>query len=248
MSDIKELYETITQQASPKPDALERQRRRQMRRTVDRKLGAFAVVAAIAVAAVALIVGNWERQGATTPATGMTAEEIATGFVEAYGAFDADRAISYFAEDVDLSGWGGSVEGLQQTVALFRAIGYEQTLDSCQETSNSAVGTGVHCTFDYQNLRSDELGVGPFSGGSFDITVRDGTIVRVSGRLAIGKFSPQVWEPFAAWVSKAYPKDVAVMYTDGTLSDWRLTEQSIRLWERHTKEYVKVVAGRTGGQ
>ena len=50
-----------------------------------------------------------------------------------------------------------------------------------------------------------------------------------------------MWEPFARWVSKAYPKDAAVMYQDETLSDFRLTGKSIRLWERHTREYVKEV-------
>ena len=248
MSDIKELYQTVTQQTPPKSGALERQRRRQMRRTVNRKLGAFAVAAAIAVTAVALVVGNWERQGATTPATGMTAEEIATGFVEAFGAFDADQAISYLAEDADLTGVGGSVETLRQTISLLQVIGYEQILGSCQETNSSVVGTVVRCPFDYQDLRSDELGLGPFSGSYYDITVRDGSIVHASERWEIGEFSPQVWEPFAAWVSKTYPKDVAVMYTDRTLSNWRLTRRSIRLWERHTQEYVKVVAGRTAGQ
>ena len=29
------------------------------------------------------------------------------------------------------------------------------------------------------------------------------------------------------------------MYTDDSHSNVRLTEESIRLWERHTREYVK---------
>ena len=38
-----------------------------------------------------------------------------------------------------------------------------------------------------------------------------------------------MWEPFAIWVSEAYPKDAAVMYEDETSSGTRLTEASIRL-------------------
>jgi hypothetical protein len=49
-----------------------------------------------------------------------------------------------------------------------------------------------------------------------------------------------MWEPFAGWVSKAHPEDAAVMYTDGTYSLARLTEESIRLWDQRSREYVKV--------
>jgi hypothetical protein len=49
-----------------------------------------------------------------------------------------------------------------------------------------------------------------------------------------------MWDPFAEWVSTNYPEDVAVMYESG-FSDYQLTEESIRLWEQHTKEYVKEV-------
>jgi hypothetical protein len=50
-----------------------------------------------------------------------------------------------------------------------------------------------------------------------------------------------VWEPFADWVSRAYPEDAAVMYTDESYSNVRLTEESVRLWERRTRGYVREV-------
>ena len=53
-----------------------------------------------------------------------------------------------------------------------------------------------------------------------------------------------MWEPFAEWVSTNYPKDAAVMYND-SLSDFRLTEESIRLWDQRIKEYVTMVQGPT---
>ncbi len=56
-----------------------------------------------------------------------------------------------------------------------------------------------------------------------------------------------MWEPFAEWVSTTYPKDAAVMYDGGSLSNFDLTEESIRLWEQHTKEYVEMVNAGTGG-
>jgi hypothetical protein len=49
-----------------------------------------------------------------------------------------------------------------------------------------------------------------------------------------------MWEPFAEWVSTNHPEDVAAMYK-GDFRDYQLTPESIRLWEQHTREYVKAV-------
>jgi hypothetical protein len=49
-----------------------------------------------------------------------------------------------------------------------------------------------------------------------------------------------MWDPFARWVSKAYPEDAAVMYEDAG-GGVRLTKESIRLRERHTRGYVEEV-------
>jgi Tol biopolymer transport system component len=68
MHDVKELYETVTRQAPPSPDALERQRKRQMRHVINRKLGAVAVVAAIAVVTVLALRASW-GDGSHQPAT-----------------------------------------------------------------------------------------------------------------------------------------------------------------------------------
>jgi Tol biopolymer transport system component len=56
--DVREVYEMVTQQTPPKPDALERQRKRQLRHTMNRKLGAFAVAAAIVGLAAFLVVDS----------------------------------------------------------------------------------------------------------------------------------------------------------------------------------------------
>ena len=41
----------------------------------------------------------------------------------------------------------------------------------------------------------------------------------------------------------AYPEDAAVMYVDASHSIVRLSDESIRLWERRTREYVEEVGG-----
>ena len=205
----------------------------------------------VGAAALALIiVGAVVVYQSRDDGTGQQPVEVATSFLGAYGAFDAEQAITYLADDADISKLIGSVgaqsvEGTLQEfrllVSLLEATGYKQTLISCEELGSSAVGTGVLCTSDYHNFRSDEIGRGPFSTVSFDLTVRDGEIVRAQQDFGVEEFSTQMWEPFARWVSKAYPEDAAVMYEDGGTSGVRLTKESIRLWERHTRGYVEEV-------
>ena len=88
-----------------------------------------------------------------------TAEEVARGFVEAYGAFDADRALSYLADDADITGlidWftsdemQGTRDELRLVISLQQAQHLQQMLDSCNELSSSATGTSVRCTFDFK--------------------------------------------------------------------------------------------------
>jgi hypothetical protein len=204
-----------------------------------------------AAAAALLVIGAFAAyQSRDDEASGPPPMEVATSFLEAYGAYDAEQAITYLADDADISTLVGSVgaQGVEGTpeefrllVSLLEATGYKQTLISCEELGSSASGTDVRCTSDYHNFGSDEIGRGPFSAISFDLTVRDGEIVRARKDFGIEEFSTEMWEPFAAWVSKAYPEDAAVMYEDGGTSGVRLTEESIRLWERHIRDYAEEV-------
>jgi hypothetical protein len=205
------------------------------------KVRTVVVAAAIGLVVVACSSGSEGGQDATTPVD-TTAVEVATDFVEAFGAFDAERAIGDLADGTDLAGLNG-VDGsaeLRLLLALLEAQGYRQMGTSCEQTGNSASGTEVHCTFDFHAIRSDEIGRGPYSGSYFDLTVRDGRIVRPSLYWETKEFSPYLWEPFATWVSETYPKDGAVMY-NAAYTDFLLSEESIRLWEQHTREYVKEV-------
>jgi hypothetical protein len=167
------------------------------------------------------------------------ADEVATSFLEAYGAFDVERAMSYLADDATIASMGAD-DDPRLLISWLEATGYRQILHSCEQLGNSASG-GIRCPFDFDALRSGEIGRGPFGGSSFDLVVRDGKIVHVSQGWEIEEFSPRVWEPFERWVSKAHPKDTAVMYLDETHTGVRLTEESIRLWERHTQGYVDEV-------
>ena len=68
MPDLQEVFRMATQKVGPDPGALERQHRFQRRTATRRKLAAFAVAAAIGVAAVVLVLANRPGENATTPA------------------------------------------------------------------------------------------------------------------------------------------------------------------------------------
>jgi hypothetical protein len=241
---------TSTQNVEPDPGVLEPQPKRQHRWSGGKRIGAVAAAAvALVLIAALLIIQSREEAPATdqTPVAAgaqentvnARAEKVATGFVEAYGAFDVEQAMTYLADDATIAVLGAQ-DDLRLLSSWLEATGYQQIVDPCEGVGNSASGS-IRCTFAFHALRSGELGRGPFGGSSFDLVVRDGKIVHASQDWEIEKFSPQVWEPFANWVSTVHPKDAAVMYQDDSHSGVRLTEESIRLWELRTLEYVEEV-------
>ena len=219
------------------------------RRPVDR---ADMIAVAVALLVLAACDGGSEGPATVNPTPPKaSAEEVASGFVEAYGAFDAEEAITYLAPDAAIleligsigahRGVEGTTEELRLLISLLRAEGYRQTLDSCEAQGDSASGAMVHCTFDFHLFGSDRLGFGPYSGSSFDLTVLDGKIVRAGASFEVEEFSLEMWEPFEAWVSEAHPEDAMAMYEDETHTGVRLTEKSVRLWRRQVREYVAVM-------
>jgi hypothetical protein len=225
---------TSTQNVNPDPDVLERQHKRPHRWSERKRIGALAAAAvALVLIASLLIVQGREEASATAQAEG-----VATGFLEAYGAFDVEQARTYLADNATIASMSAQ-DDLRLLISYLEATGYKQILHSCEGVGNSAAT--IRCTFDFHALRSGEIGRGPFGGSSFDLVVHDGKIVRATQSWEIEKFSPQMWEPFAKWVSTAHPKDAAMMYQDENHTSVRLTEESIRLWERHTRGYVEEV-------
>jgi hypothetical protein len=247
MPELREVFEVTTRQmGEPDLDAWQEQEGRQRKANRNKKIGAFAAAAAIVVVAVAVIIGTRGSQDSTTPAnppttvepSERTAVDVATDFFVAASFSHEDQAVSMLADGADLSELG--VDGTREFRLLMRwweATGFKHILDSCVDTN---VETVVRCTYDFHGIRSDEIGRGPYSGSYDDITVRDGKVVDVWGYFEITEFSPQMWEPFAEWVSTNHPEDVAAMYK-GDFRDYQLTPESIRLWEQHTREYVKAV-------
>jgi hypothetical protein len=224
--------------------------------TQPRDRNRWPIIAIAAAAVVVLVAGvvfltrddSSEPQipAATTvdPGAMTAAKEVAQGFVEAYGAFDVDRAITYLADDAEITGLieGRTPEALRPGLAWLEAVGQQLMLDSCDQVNSSATGTTVRCTYDFHSFGSDELGWGPFRGSYFDLTVRDGKIVQVSTYVETEQFSPQMWSPFADWMDANYRADADVMYANASRNGYaRYTDESIQLWAQHIDEYVQWV-------
>jgi hypothetical protein len=252
MPDVQEVFRMATQKVRPKPDFVERQHAQQRRRTQNRKIAAIGVVSAIGLMAALLVLSNLPGRDTTAPAddasglllpgiSDQQAIEVSNGFIDAIGGFDGERAVGYLADGAHLGMDATTPAQVPLFTSFLEATGYKQMRGGpCQVGSTSALGTSVRCSFEWHAIRSGELGLGPYPGW-WDITVRDGEIVSVSLHWSYArKFSSQVWEPFARWVSKNHPEDFGVMYVDDG-QNFRLTEQSIRLWEERTKEYVEAV-------
>jgi hypothetical protein len=225
--------------------------RRRIADTRRRRRVTLAVAASVVAAVAVTVSGGWlgvTKAGdpAKNPDQSVT---VARGFLEAVGRYDADAAISYLTSGAAVQGdeiaYTGSnaAEQLRLTLAHYRAAHYKQTINDCVQEGASAAGVSVSCAFDLQAMRSDEIGLGPYTDNYWRLTVRDGKIVSAQQQIAIqtNRFAGQVGAPFNTWIYINHPDDVLTMFVDESRSADRFTEDSNRLWEQRSAEYVAVV-------
>ena len=263
MNEYRSVLERVGSNFAPLDLELENLLRRRDRKRRNQRITAGVVGMAVFVAAVWIVtsVGSSDRtqkpanESSTVKQTD-AAEEVVRGFLAALGRFDAEAAMTYVADDADLRGMinpmaPANEKGLSLQLALLKAQRFQGTITSCQTVAFGSA-TSVVCGFDFNAIASDVLGRGPFTGNTFVLTVRDGEIVKAATIEEDDQFASQMWAPFAKWVAATYPRDFHVMFHRsllfGDANPWafrrvsaRPTEESIRLWEQHTREYVKAV-------
>lgn len=222
------------------------QERPRKRRRVTLAATASVVAAAVAatVAGCSLGVdkdGDPAENPTQNPAQ-VQAETVAREFLDAYGRFDADTAITHLTDDALVQAFE-TPEQLRLEFAWQRANGYKQTINDCSKDGDSTSRVSVTCTFDLHSVRSDEIGLGPYSGNNWYLTVSDGKIVSAELDTSFDPsgFGDQMWRSFAAWVTNEHPADVLAMWTDENQTTHRASKDSVRLWEQRTAEYVTVV-------
>jgi hypothetical protein len=261
VNEYRSVLERAGSAFAPLDLELESILRRRDRKRRSQRIAAGVVGIAVFVAAIWVVTSGESsdrtRRPANEPATVNptdAAENVARGFIAAFGAFDPEAAMTYVADDADLReliepGAPANEKGLSLELALLEAQRFQLTITSCQAAPFGS-GTSVACEIDFHAIASDVLGLGPFTGSTFVFTVRDGEIVEVTSNPNLKQFKSQMRAPFAEWVAATYPRDFPVMYTTGSIPQspegfrqvrGRLTEESIRLWRLRIPEYVKAM-------
>ena len=145
----------------------------------------WPAIAAAAAALVLIVVGVLvlaAREDATEPSTPVptsttltpaptvaSADEIAMTYLAALAAHDVEAAAASLSDGA-LTRLGG-LDGMRLQAELDVANGFQMLVDSCEPGTTSASGTLVRCTYDYHGLRSSEIGLGPFTGSTYRVTV-----------------------------------------------------------------------------
>jgi hypothetical protein len=249
MPEVQEVFRMATQKVRPESGFVDRQIETQRRKQRNRRIGAYVVAGTITAAALALVLvtlpGDEEDLIEPDPTAQAQAEavEVSTNFVDAFGAFDGATAITYLADDAVLDMDANTPEEVPLFTTFLEAQGYEQIVEEdCAVTGGSDTTISVTCPFEWHAIRSGELGLGPYPG-EWTFAVRDGELAAVGLHWDyLESFSPEVWEPFRSWVYTNHRQAFDVMYIpDGT--NFRLTEESARLWEKYTREYVEEQTG-----
>lgn len=197
-------------------------------------------VGGIAAAGVAAVVGFalWSSESGERADSGpagdprQDAAEVAEGFVKAFAAGDVNQAASYLAPGPQ---WQEFRSEMREKGAWRR----EYFFEPCQETpGSSALGASFECTFAYDVLRSDELGLEPFGNNLVTLTVQgdDITFARVFYDYT-DNGQGDLFAAIGAWVQKNHPGDWAFMentegYTKAEMRRWQ------QLWDQYSRDYV----------
>jgi hypothetical protein len=211
-----------------------------------RRMGIAAALAVLVAAGIFLLRTTDKPPVAGQPPT--TAVEVATAFVDAYAVFDVDLATIALAADADLSQLHEGEQDWRLGNRWLQATGAQILITTCEEVGSLGVAVTVRCPYNFYALRSNEIGLGPYSGSYFELAIANGEVTSAAMRWEFvnNGFSKQVWEPFAGWVSTTHSEDMPTMYRNGN-SSAVMTEESIDLWEQRLREYVAEVNGEEAG-
>jgi hypothetical protein len=250
----RRLGEVLRQHAEDAMDSTDTQTRLEtLERDLERnrpriRIGWVAAAAAAAAVVEALVVVDASRDDGSNPPVGPVddgaATELASDFMAALAAYDADRATSYLADDagIQLRPYTMDDESTGPHLRWTRAAELRLLPGRCEPESVSAPATTVACAYDMHGLGSERLGRGPFTDYVLRLTIVDGEIVSGVEEWGSDGFEVTMWEPFTAWLLSNHADDAAFMYDDWPgVNQPALSERSARLWEQNVDRYVRAV-------
>jgi len=206
----------------------------------------LAAAAAVVLVVAGAAVWAWSQRGHTSTSVNhqsgseATAMQTATGFVDALSSFDVPRARHLLAPGATFSGAVDS-RSWAEVMRFFHQTGGRIIPDSCFVLDQTSLKTVVDCPYSYQLMRSGDLGLGPYTGSTFEITTRNGQVTHVymDHETDTNGWSSQMWTPFATWIDTFHHHDGATMYPDWPRQHhWPATNQAIRLWSERTRQFV----------
>ncbi len=205
------------------------------------------VVLALVVGALAVStrwIGSDESAPPAGPSVTDEARQVAAGFLQAYGSYDADRATSYLADDAITTDWQSHDE-LRAQLSWNEAVGWTELRSPCRRTDVVGATVDLRCDYQVHALGSDQLGRGPYGESYWSLHVKNGQIIyaRPQFPFQTNGFSAEMWEPFTDFVDTTYPGDADVMYTDESRSKGSTTPEALRLWTQHIDDYVASESG-----
>ncbi len=217
-----------------------------VRRSNPRWLLTAAAIALVVIAASGWgFVNGGSRPTNRPPIEPPTPVEVAKRFLDAYTTYDTSTAATYLADPT----WAGLAPDWRLGIRFMKATGTRFIVTSCHDQATTSLGSVVRCPFDYQALRSAELGHGPYTGSTIDVTISDEKVVvaaAIQFRTVGNRFDAEMGRPFAAWLLANHPDEADLLFTDKHMVMFRITEESVPLWETRTREYVQdVLAGTT---
>lgn len=219
---------------------------------IGRALAALAAAAAV-IATLVLVDarGDDRTSSPANPVDTQAAEQVATDFITALAAYDAERAASYLADDarIQLKTTSIDAETLDDQVRWTRAVGFRLIPGRCDiatvptpDAASPAAASSVACVYDAEGLGSERLGRGPFRDNVLRLTIVRGEIVSAVEEWGSDDFEVIMWEPFVAWLVSTRADEAAFMFAD---SPWAmrpaLSARSASLWEANVDRYVRAV-------
>ena len=168
--------------------------------------------------------------------------DLAQRFVQARDRWDGEAVRALVADDAEIVGENQVTTADEYLVnADFeRVTGWHFLEPECTATE---VGPPivVTCSYVMENAWSRALGVGPFTGSSFQFVIDDGQIQQVTHYFDFDLFAPQVFEVWVAWLTDTHPDDVDVMYDfTGAVPVVHSTPEALALQEQYTNEFKAV--------
>jgi hypothetical protein len=186
------------------------------------------------------------RQQAIEDAAGETpaseAEQVASRFVSARNAWDATTVRLLLADDAVIDEVSvASVADYPARVEMERIRGWSFLQPQCT-TTEVGPPARVTCTYTMEDAITRALGVGPFTGSSFEFVIADEHIQDVTHDFDFSQYSPQAFEVMWDWLDDVHPGDTDVIWAIDAVgrATPKLTPEALALLELRIHEFVAV--------